>query len=364
MNSNIALNKKRIAIITLPLSNYNYGGILQAFALQRFIREQFDAAPFHLLREYDLSPSIRIKSKLHQLLFRRLYHNKRTYYRPLKQFIDNEIVLSKPLYSKQALLNELSKHNTDVVITGSDQVWRKKYAFNIANDLFLKFPFKGPRISYAASFGSEDFQDKSLIPYLENLDGISLREEDAHHHLKVLGLNTYHHIDPTLLLDASKYSQIADRSLKDFHGKLVVYMLDKSPEAEQWVLAVARKNGLEIQRIGVKDKVNLSDFKNSHAPVDGIEDWLKAFRDAEFILTDSFHGCVFSLIFKKSFLTVGNEKRGLSRFHSLFNLFSINDRIVNIGTEVDIRRGIDHSMVHEKLKVHIQQAKDYLEKFI
>lgn len=356
---------KKVAILTLPLNNYNYGGVLQAYALQTYIRSKFSTPVLHLDRQYDLSRTIRIKKEIHRLLHQKYYKYQEKYYSPLSRFIKENIHLSAPLYSIEALRRVLRIQEIGLVITGSDQVWRKEYAFNIADDLFLEFPFQGKKISYAASFGTDNFDLKGAVKRLGRLDGISLREGSAQRSLQKEGLIAHHHIDPTMLLESSHYSEIADRSNKTYKGTLVTYMLDRSASTESWVESIAAKRGLHRVSVGLKSKNQLKEFSSGTDPLDSIEDWLKAFRDAELIITDSFHGCVFSILFEKSFFTVGNEQRGLSRFTSLLDSFSRPDRLIYPGTDLEkLSANIDYKPVQTQLSTYRKEAEEYLGSYI
>lgn len=92
-----------------------------------------------------------------------------------------------------------------------------------------------------------------------------------------------------------------------------------------------------------------------------VEQWLRSFDDAEFVLTDSFHGCVFSIIFRKQFLAIGNKERGLSRFHSLLTLFSLQDRLFLSPDEYKSNlSSIDYDQVQTKLRSLQTQSLSFL----
>lgn len=92
-----------------------------------------------------------------------------------------------------------------------------------------------------------------------------------------------------------------------------------------------------------------------------VEQWLRSFDDAEFVLTDSFHGCVFSIIFRKQFLAIGNKERGLSRFHSLLTLFSLQDRLILSPDEYKSNlSSIDYDQVQARLQSFQTQSLSFL----
>lgn len=351
---------KEVAIITLPLNNYNYGGILQAFALQSFLKNTFDTSVHHIDRQYNVSTSVRMKMKIHDLLNFSLYKSRQAYYSPMERFITENIKLSKPIYSPQVLDKYLRSRKVEVLVTGSDQVWRKQYAFNVADDLFLKVPYDCKKISYAASFGAEDYKEDGIKNKLEHLDGISVREKSAQKYLTLLGLQALHHIDPTLLLDWKTYSEMAERSEKDYKRAITVYMLDRNENTLKKLHDLAESRAVPLNFVGEKVDITRHSYRNITTTVDSIEDWLRAFRDADYVVTDSFHGCVFSILFNKQFITVGNVERGLSRFLSLLEIFGLQDRLVTSCDYLDVLfRPIDYEKINNLLESHRQRSIDY-----
>src|SRR5690606_26995111 len=139
----------------------------------------------------------------------------------------------------------------------------------------------------------------------------------------------------------------------------------KSLKTESWIKALAAKKGWTTEMVGQKRNNDLKEFRTKPHLVDSVEDWLKAFRDAAFIVTDSFHGCVFSILFKKPFITVGNENRGLNRFHSLLSMFSISQRLTSPGPSIHLLdEAISYGEVHKKLGKYRMQSKEYLSQYL
>jgi len=351
---------KEIAILTLPLNNYNYGGILQAFALQTYLKEIFRVNVHHVDRQYNLSASVRMKMKVHNLLNPTLVKGQKAYYEPMIRFIKENIELSKPICSPKALERHLRYNKVDMLVTGSDQVWRKKYAFNIANDLFLDIPYNCKKISYAASFGTEEEKEDGIENRLMHLDAVSVREKAAQEYLKSLGIQAFHHIDPTLLLDKKIYGELADKSKKEYTGAVAAYVLDRNDQVVANIKGFARSKGIPLNFVGEKINITSQNCKNITTAVDSIEDWLKAFRDADYIVTDSFHGCVFSILFNKQFITLGNVDRGLSRFLSLLEMFGLHERLITSFEGLDkLFLPIDYISVNHLLDNCRIQALDY-----
>ena len=112
-----------------------------------------------------------------------------------------------------------------------------------------------------------------------------------------------------------------------------------------------------------------SDIDDESSPLEKrikrpVEQWLRSFDDAEFVLTDSFHGCVFSIIFQKNFVVLKNEGRGLTRFNSLLGIFSLEDRLVSLGNYDDIiEKVINYKDIDKRLSSYRVCSMDYLKKY-
>ena len=227
---------------------------------------------------------------------------------------------------------ELISDNYDCYIVGSDQIWRPKYFPNIGN-AFLKFTkdINVKRIAYAASFGTDDWeytnkQTKECSSLLNKFNAISVREKYG-----LLQIKKYFHckgthvLDPTMLLDVEDYIKIIDlEKTSNSKGNLLVYILDGSEEKEKLVRLVANKKLIPFNVNSRVEDVLALLSERIQLPV---ETWLRGFYDAEFIITDSFHACVFSIIFNKPFLVIGNRDRGLTRIESLLEDFDMLDRL-------------------------------------
>lgn len=332
----------KIGTLTLPLW-YNYGGIIQAYALQRILSElghEASLIDFH----HPIPSSFQLfRNKLVRGVKRYLLKNGNTvnypnyYQRKLiskhtLEFIKKEIKpITEKLYS-YGDLNEV-EIDFDALIVGSDQVWRPNYTPNIEN-YFLDFTNK-TKIAYAASFGTDLWQYteqqhiacKSLV---QEYRAVSVREKSA---LSIcrekFGVDAVQVLDPTMLLSKKDYLQLCDKYNTPKHnGNLFSYILDESENNKEIINRVSRN--LNLNAFRVMPKSFDDDFrKNDEAYVfPPLTLWLKAFDDAEFVVADSFHGCVFAIIFNKPFLAIGNKERGLTRFTSLLEMFHLSDRLI------------------------------------
>lgn len=129
---------------------------------------------------------------------------------------------------------------------------------------------------------------------------------------------------------------------------LFAYVLDITEEKIKIIEKIAQTKGLAVKLLSAEKNISSS-----------IEDWLSHFRDASYIITDSFHGSVFSIIFRKPFNVLVNNSRGADRFMSLFSTFDLLDRIINIENNPNMGN-IDWTYISEKLDAQKQISLDFL----
>lgn len=339
---------KKVIILTMPLGS-NYGGVLQAYALQRFVGRLG-------VGMVDTSTPTRTRAETIQKisLFVRnsigvIFPKKRVEYVTMgKDFgIQNANILRFirenisiiDLYTRGASAKDVIM-GYDIAIIGSDQVWRAKYVkvlsyfLNFAKNIDIK------RISYAASFGRDSLEEyglrlikKSAKP-IGTFKAISVREYSGVRLCKDhWGLMAEQHVDPTLLLLKSEYVELVRKSMPSLEaskGNLFTYILDRDSVNSRIVSNITDSMGLCSFEVMPPQCASRKDFIENidNYILPPVEQWLKSFMDAKFIVTDSFHGCVFSIIFNKPFIAIGNKKRGLARFDSLLKLFGLEDRLV------------------------------------
>ena len=311
-----------LLILSLGTRN-NYGGLLQNFALQRVLqKENIHVKTINCLV---VPPLWRIflswiKTFLLLLRGRRrsfvLGNHRRKRADFAEQFMQRFVVMTES-YSRLTL--KLLKQNPcDCVIVGSDQVWRPKYNYRI-EDMYLKFAGNFPikRIAYAASFGVDEWEYTPKQTYecsklAKKFDAISVREESG---IKLcddnLGVCATWVLDPTLLLKKEDYLEVCKDVPFSTEKILVAYVLDMSESVSELCKSVAKERGLVI-------KMLRADFGS----VLSVPEWLAMFRDASYVVTDSFHGTIFSIIFGKDFKSIYNKNRGAARFESLLNLYN------------------------------------------
>lgn len=340
----------KIAILTQPLRT-NYGGILQAYALQTVLQRRGHEVVV-INREYPNIPSIKFISlrigAVIKSIIRRYILGKKEYiimnpFSPLfrtkwngyivQPFVKKNICQSPELCNSEAMTRYFAKRKFDCYIVGSDQVWRPCYSPCIT-DFFLKSvpdDSNAKRIAYAASFGTDQwemtpFETEECSRLAKAFNAISVREESGVELCKkYLGVDAVHLLDPTMLLDVEDYIKLFKESqTPKSTGNLFCYVLDKNPEVDR-IINVLEEDGFTP----LYANLDTTPTKENPRPVQlTIEEWLRGFYDAEFVVTDSFHACVFSILFNKPFVVYGNIDRGMSRIQSLLKIFNLHRRLV------------------------------------
>ena len=340
----------KVGILTHP-QGANYGGILQCYALCNYLRK-LGHEPIVIQRVANQSLFIWrwIRSLLSAIHFPRYYHPEEVdRLVNIRPFILNYIPRTEVINSYSKMNKISSNYNLDAVIVGSDQVWRHDYAMQFGYNYFLDFvPDNVIKLSYAASFGLSEWQyttqETEIIGnLLSRFTGISVREEEAISLLKDnVGCNAIQLIDPTMLLSSDDYNQIASARLVSDNYIFVYWLGDKTIIQDE--IASYKNRGYKVVDI------NLRDVQEQIS----VEDWIAYIKYADYVITDSFHGCVFSLIFNRPFKVEKNDSGGYGRIVSLSKMLDISfDDVVDfksVNSRISDLRGIAHEYLTSILK--------------
>lgn len=366
----------KIGILTLPL-HINYGGILQAWALQTVLsRMNHDVSVFGIRPEsphsYYTLPFVwllrlirRIQGVSNVPIFseikNRRVHNR--LYGDIKTFISSR-VNTKIIKG----LNAIPENSYDAIVVGSDQIWRREYisylwrSKNPAEAFLSSFNCrKADRIAYAASLGVDfwDFSDCDTINIKEALSrfkAVSLREISAGNVLEqATGISASFVIDPTMLLKSEDYVECLGLHVDETATHhLVSYILDSNSESERLISKIVTSRGLSHKEL------NLNKTGNRLLSV---EEWVESIANAEMVITDSYHGCVFSIIFNKPLVFIYNEARGNARFASLIATFGIQNNCLESIDEYDSSKTYClPENIHSKLDILRIQSMSWLSK--
>lgn len=249
-------------------------------------------------------------------------------------------------------INDLKTLTADIFMTGSDQVWAPLLDGNYDKAYFLNFASPNSRkVAYAASFGKTQFSEKVIKDYkhlLSQYNAITVRESHAVKLLQDWNIECEGQVlDPTLLLDAQEWSKYITKEIK---GKYVlIYEIHNNPLLDDYAKRFAKHVGLPLIRISPSLHQISRGGKMIFCPSLGT--FLSYIKNAQYIITDSFHGTAFAINFNKEFIEIlPNNKTG-SRNQSLLQLTGLEDRIiVNYNDYSLADKQINYAMVNEIMK--------------
>ena len=331
----------KVALVVFPL-HYSHGCILQTYALYSKLEQLecevtiYDRQPnkesfaTYLKRAVKRVGKWVLKGYRGPIFFSGYYP--KSIMREQLRFIDrfrDDIV---SVYSTEELRLRIEAGNYEAIVVGSDQTWRPRNVPNVM-DYWLEFAagMNMKKVAYAPSFGVDvweysEAQTDKCRELAAKFDAISVREESGvtlcKDHLYV---EAKHVLDPTLLWTKDFYASFAENCPLQ-EGTLNCYFLDKSEKKSAIGNKIAQQLGLSVVQVNTKTEDSNASVKERMAP--SIEKWLSGFRYGEFIVVDSFHAMVFSIIFEKPFIVIGNPRRGMARFESLLGELGLRNRLV------------------------------------
>jgi len=349
----------KIGILTYHRSE-NYGAVLQAFALKEALQKIGFKPVFIDYQHQSHSEMYALFSK--SKFFEKSFFNK------VKYFISFLLSLRRKLCRKknfQEFFNQYINESGlgsvdnlyDIVIYGSDQIWRKQDIIGING--FLETYFGSDtisakkKISYAASMGEIRIEGNDLDflkSTLSNFHAISVREDDLKELVEEkVGLSATHVVDPVFLLDEVEWQMITSpRLIKEKY--ILFYHLGYNAEAVKAVVKLKKQTQYKV--VELNGKIITRDTRAQRWNMVGPSGFLSLLRHAEFVITSSFHGICFSLLYNKNFYVfLTNNSR---RIESMLLDFNLTSRIVKTATEVDMHDSINwkevSSLIEKKKK--------------
>lgn len=373
----------KIGILTLVPYD-NYGGILQGYALQTVLERMGHDATILRTKLYNW---ISLKDKFIRFVY--WFKDKYILRKPnvscmipgtyldyrverIKPFIDKNIHLTRGFSSTQDLYQYQEKEKYDGFVVGSDQTWRPCLSPDLYHMFcdFLPADSDKLRIAYAASFGvdTNEFTATQLgkcKELVKRFKAVSVREESGVDLCENLfGIHAEHVLDPTMLLDKDDYLAL----IKDYnpifeHTDLMQYVFFFNHEENAIIKKTSELLGLAPVNLMTKYFLNQVTDKSQlpDAQFLPVEEWISAYSKAKFVLTDSFHGTVFCIIFNVPFLCVSPV--AIARFKSLLKVYGLEDRLVMKESEVTkelLERPIDWERVNRVRDVFKKQSLEYL----
>lgn len=382
MKQNTSFPKAGIITSHYYFIKTNYGSLLQNFALQRYL-EKKELFPF-LIRQEEISSPPSTRKKILFYLFHPLQFFRRLYQQPARESRETEqrmerfnqehprsfeAFISKHLNCTPIAYDriKLREHppEADVYLAGSDQIWTLDDF-----EKLLNFAPPGKRIAYAASANWGKQSKRWFIEASRELPcftGISVREAEGKKICRKAGIDQVEVVlDPTLLLDASEYtSLITEQSSYLPPNSILGYFLNTGTLAEIYWNQILDSFKEQPLRVIPLQGTELSIPEDCLITPDPYE-FIQAFREAKNIITNSFHGTVFSIIMRKPFLSIlqtGNTAIQNTRFFSLLKSLGLEDRIY-APEKGPMRKQMDQPIPWEAVENKLEQLRNHSTQFL
>ena len=355
------MNMKKIGIVTFHRA-INYGAVLQTYALQEYLKKLnlnvsvIDYRSKYIEKTYD--PFHIHQGKILQALIRGVFlgrsmqKKKAKFYQFVNERLDLTTAFRDPIQFKK-INNEF-----DFIISGSDQVFSPvSSGFDIA--YFLPYVDDRKKCTYAASFGVQNIDSEMIEEYRKRLSGfkmISLREESSANIVQQLNLKveTTVNIDPTFLLSKEDWSNLIGER-KEKNKYVLLFNVEKPINDIAFAKDLAQKKGIKL--IYINDRTIKKDKSIKYFSNQSIYEFLNLFYYADYIVTNSFHGTAFSIIFGKEFyVELNNNKQWNVRVENLLNTLGIHGRAIDNEPQEQL---IEWSDVSKKISEEREKAQKY-----
>jgi hypothetical protein len=315
----------KIGIITFHWGT-NYGGVLQAYSLQQFLSKNIEGSEVYMI---NYAPKTHSESLMKCVLtksVKQIPSNITTFFKEKKfvPFRQKYLNTTRRYYSLDDLKTDYP--DFDVYICGSDQVWNPYIVSTYGIPYYLPFgKDQTKRISFAVSFGCTEYPDDKMAiikPLIERFDALSVREKTGVSILNKGGIENVKMMpDPTLLLERSDLDAISN--------------VNSSLEGSFAFFYSLQDNQVLVRKIsdyfGKREGISVVNTKKSKYSTLSIETWLSNIKNSKYVITNSFHGAVFSILFNKQFIVVPIEGRlsGMNdRIYTLLDKFELRERLV------------------------------------
>ena len=358
----------KIGIITFQ-NAVNYGAVLQTYALQETLKtlgaspEIIDYQCTKINNMYAPFPKVKsIRSLISNIVWYKRKKKKKIAFESFENKYFN--LTDKKYFSKK----ELEKTNNiyDIFISGSDQIWRSESS-DSDTTYFLDFvKNRNKKYSYAASFGSDKIEDEIKEKYkklLSDYKTLSVREEQGKKIIaNLLQKEARVDLDPTFLVEKDRWQKI-QKNPTEKEKYIVLFIIKKSEKIFRFAEKLAEKTGYKLIYISNdrKKEVNAK-YVGGISP----EEWLGYFNNAEYIVTNSFHGVAFSIILNKKFFLELQPypAKANARLENIMDTFNLRDREIVNGDNKNIYKDIDYNTVNKKIDESKKNSINYLKDIV
>lgn len=362
---------KKIGVISIHYG-VNFGSSLQAIALQKHLQRINPEADVEIINY--IPPRFTLKQRIGKIFsggakaaahkavwFMRFQANNGRY----KRFLKRHAAVSEPLYTMEQLQERYAGY--DCLITGSDQVWNSDYNKGVDPAYFLRFATGNTKkIAYAASCGKDGFSDEEwavIREYLSDFSAISLRESSAVQMMESHGVSGGRFVlDPTFLLNRDGWSAYEQADPACPEKYLLIYVLDiKGEKIVSLAKNIARQKGLKTVLIAsAQSRRTRRDYGVDYIAYNKTPDvYIRLFRNASYIVTNSFHGVAFSINMERQFVAVKRDNYN-TRLDSILGAMGLTDRYA-LTDETAVKEDIDYVRVNERKAALLKESTDFLE---
>lgn len=365
----------KIGILTYHRAE-NYGALLQAYALKTYLQnlghevsfvdywpkyhsDYFKLFPWQQLYKRSYLSKIIFGVKLILWAIPRYIRKKR-----FKTFMQEKLGLPMvPQYTN----NNIKTENYDVVVYGSDQIWRKQNLSGVDFDDWYfgsDNVFADKKVVYAGSMGAIDtsVRDSEYVQkMMKNFCAISVREYDLQSYLVGLGISASLVIDPVFLLSKEQWMNVTNKFVGDKTKYILFYNLLNTPESKLFAKRLSKEMHLSIREIN--KKMTFNHIGKRYHMMASVEQFLQLINDAELVVSNSFHGVAMSLVFEKQFYAVGMGQKS-NRVKSLLQLIGISERYIESGSAFSPNQLIDYKEVGNVLQTLSNKSKLFIQESI
>lgn len=360
----------KIGIVTFQRAD-NQGALLQCYALYSYLKnlerntEVIDYRNNNIEKVYKIFPL----SKNPKLMARKWLKGICCYGELKRRHENFERIRKKISFSSSMSISDIRQGSAvyDLIITGSDQVWNTDITRGFDDVYYLNFSGNHIRTSYAASIGStenSDFDKDYFRNSISALDRISVREKDAAEFIsRKTSKNVVQCIDPTLLLDKSAWEKLSDETdIRLPERYILLYYVQHNPDLRKIAEKLAKERNIPVVCFEKSVKLDCEMIYNKTA---GPAEFVKMIRNAETVVTSSFHATVFSCIFSRDIHIIAHSVTG-SRVISLTEMFGIGKRIYSSYQDFERKYSIDQKLEynHDEYLVQLEKSENYLKELI
>lgn len=345
----------KIRIITIHCIP-NFGSVFQSYALCKYLIDQ----GYTDTKVIDYNPPYFKTHTLRSTIGKML--NYKSYVVRTKKFRVFNKANTPMTEQKFKSLDQLRQYDfdADVYIAGGDQLWNVYH--DCGNDDAYKLTFvSGRKISYGTSMGQTDFTNQQLTDLAEKISdftSVSVRESSSVKLLKEAGVSAVHCVDPVFLLDYEKYEKFIKPVNQPKY--MLVYLVTPSQLLERCIDYLSHKYNLKVILCsGFSKKCTCDEFLKDLGP----DEILSYIKNAQIVLSSSFHATAFSMIFKKQFFTILPDQHTNERIVDILTIRGLENRIIT--EQSDIERALDGIIDYDAITDYsnrISESKEYLQR--